>query len=53
MMSELGAASGAAGAGIALHGDWRQALARAIERARNSIGGHYRAACCGVRAATR
>ncbi len=39
MMSELGAASGAAGAGIALHGDWRQALARAIERARTQLEG--------------
>lgn len=37
MMSELGAASGAAGAGIALHGDWRQALAQAIERARTQL----------------
>ena len=37
MMSELGAASGAAGAGIALHGDWQQALAQAIERARTQL----------------
>ncbi len=39
MMTELGTASGAAGAGIALHGDWRQALAQAIERARAQLDG--------------
>ena len=37
MMTELRTASGAAGAGIALHGDWRQALAQAIERARTQL----------------
>ncbi len=37
MMTELRMASGAAGAGIALHGDWRQALAQAIERARTQL----------------
>ena len=37
MTTELSTASGAAGAGIALHSDWRQALAQAIERARTQL----------------
>ena len=37
MMTELRTASGAAGAGIALHGNWRKALAQAIERARTQL----------------
>ncbi len=37
MTTELSTASGAAGAGIALHGDWRKALAQAIERARTQL----------------
>ena len=37
MMTELRTASGAAGAGIALHGNWRKALAQAIERARAQL----------------
>ena len=39
MTTELRTASGAAGAGIALHDDWRQALAQAIERARTQLEG--------------
>ena len=37
MMTELRTANGAAGAGIALHGNWRKALAQAIERARTQL----------------